>query len=179
MFSQFLVAGTVALVVQMWSPWTLTHQREERTPLPPLGTLAILELTGVAAIGCMVFMTEGMGEIWQGLLFFAAMGAFSSLAVITVLIAFLREDCRNLVSAGLAMVASLAMSSLMCGFFAVMQFGWNSIRGNFLYFTATALLGASVICGVMWLCVRWLRLCGWRCVNRNEKRALATELKML
>ncbi len=112
MFTQFLVAGTVALVVQMWSPWTLTHQRDQQTPLPPLGTLAILELTGVAAIGCAVFMTEGMGEIWQGILFFAAMGAVSSLAVITVLIAFLREDRRNLISAVLALVASIAMASL-------------------------------------------------------------------
>ncbi len=169
MFTQFLVAGTVALVVQMWSPWTLTHARPDQEPLPPLGLLAMMELTGVAAIGCAVFMVEGFGDIVEGILFFAAMGAISSLAVIAVLIAFLREQGRNRWSAAIAFLACFAMAWLMCGFFAVMEFSWDSLASNSLFISGTALIGAIVIAAVMWLCVSWLRFCGWRCVNRSVR----------
>lgn len=171
MFTQFLVAGTVALVVQMWSPWTLTHARSDQAPLPPLGLLAMMELTGVAAIGCAVFMVEGFGDIVEGILFFAAMGAFSSLAVIAVLIACLRERGRNRWSAAIAFLACFAMAWLMCGLFAVMEFSWDSLASNSLYISATALVGAIVIAAVMWICVSWLRFCGWQCVNRGLKKA--------
>ncbi len=169
MFTQFLVAGTVALLVQMWSPWTLTHARSDQEPLPPLGLLAMMELTGVAAIGCAVFMFEGFGDIIMGILFFAAMGAISSLAVIAILIAFLREQGRNRWSAAIAFLACFAMAWLMCGFFAVMEFSWDSLAPNSLFVSATALIGSTVIAAVMWLCVSWLRFCGWRCVNRGRR----------
>jgi hypothetical protein len=169
MFTQFLVAGTVALLVQMWSPWTLTHARSDQGPLPPLGLLAMMELTGIAAIGCAVFMFKGFGDIIMGILFFAAMGAISSLAVIAILIAFLREQGRNRWSAAIAFLACFAMAWLMCGFFAVMEFSWDSLAPNSLFVSATALIGTTVIAAVMWLCVTWLRFCGWRCVNRGLK----------
>jgi hypothetical protein len=171
MFTQFLVAGTVALLVQMWSPWTLTHQRRARTPLPPLGTLAILELTGVAALGCAVFMWDGFGGILEGILFFAGIGALSSLAVIAVQIAFLRDDRRNLVSAVIGFAAALGMAALMCGFFAIAEFGWASVTQDLPFITMASAYGAVVISAVLWLCVYWLRFCGWRCVNRHLEKA--------
>jgi hypothetical protein len=130
-----------------------------------------MELTGVAAIGCAVFMVEGFGDIVEGILFFAAMGAISSLAVIAILIAFLREQSRNRWFATIAFVACFAMAWLMCGFFAVMEFSWDSLASNSVYISATSLVGATVIAAVMWLCVSWLRFCGWRCVNRGQKEA--------
>lgn len=179
MFTQFLTAGTVALVIQMWSPWTLTHLRDESGRLPPLGTRAMLELTGVAAIGCAFFMTDGTDAILEGILFFAGMGGVSSLAVIAVLIAFLRDDRRNLAVAAMAFAASFSMAALLCGFFAIQEFGWSSISGNLLTFTATATYGATVIAGVMWMCVRWLRFCGWRCINRNHEKTLPRPVPQL
>ncbi len=178
MFTQFLVAGTIALLIQMWSPWTLTHERGDQSPLPPLGTMAILELTGVAAIGCAVFMFDGFGEILEGVLFFAGIGGLSSLAVIAVLIAFLREHRRNFLSGCVGFAAALAMAALMCSFFAIQEFGWNSVTDNLLFVTATSIYGAVVISAVMWICVGWLRVCGWRCVNRNlEKNSLISMQK--
>jgi hypothetical protein len=167
MFTQFLVAGTVALIVQMWSPWTLSHARADEKRLPPLGMRAMLELTGVAAIGCAMFVVDGLDQIFEGILFFGGMGFLSSLAVIAILIAFLRENRRNLVSGVVACLAAFSMALLLCGFFAVAEYGWVTRGFDLLYIAATAAYGAIVILAVMWLCVSWLRLCGWACVNRN------------
>jgi hypothetical protein len=167
MFTQFVVAGAVALVIQMWSPWTLIHRRGDHSPLPQLGTRAILELTGVAAIGCAMFMGVEVGSNLEGNLFFAGMGLLSSFAVIAVLIAFLRDFRRNLISALVAFAASFAMAGMMCGFLAISEFGYDSITRYFASFVMATTYGAVVIAGVMWLCVNWLRICGWRCVNRN------------
>ena len=38
MFAYFITASTIALGVQLWSPWTMTHAREGSSFAPPTGT---------------------------------------------------------------------------------------------------------------------------------------------
>jgi hypothetical protein len=175
MFAQFLAAGAVALTIQMWSRWTLSHARSPDTPLPPLGTRAMMELTGLAAIGFAVFVSLDKFEITEGLLLFTLAGMLSSLAVISVLIGLLRGERRSPLAAGLAGLFAFATAFLFAGFFAVDEFGVASIGSNLVLISALSLVGGTIALAVMWVCVWWLRVCGWRCVSRQEEK-LAREL---
>jgi hypothetical protein len=130
----------------------------------------MMELTVVAAIGCAIFLSVDMGEVMEGLLFFGVMGLLSSLAVIIVLIALLRRDTRNRRAAAIAGLFCFGAAVMMSGFMAVVEFGWDSLKYDFLLVGLVSIYGTAIIYGVMWLCVWWLRSCGWRCVSREEMR---------
>lgn len=169
MFVYFLTAGSVALTIQMWSPWALSHARHRDSPLPTLGTRSMMELTVIAAVGFAVIVSIDTSEFMEGLLFFAALGLLSSLAVISLLIAFLRQDHKNHRAAVISAGFAFGSAFLLTGFLAVMEFGWDSILFHFFLVSAISVYGAVLICGVMWLCLWWLRSCGWLCVNRKEQ----------
>jgi hypothetical protein len=169
MFVYFLTAGSVALTIQMWSPWALSHARHRDSPLPTLGTRSMMELTVIAAVGFAVIVSIDTGELMEALLFFAALGFMSSLAVISLLIAFLRQGHQNRQAAIISGGFAFGSAFLLTGFLAVMEFGWDSILFNFIMVSAISVYGAVLICGVMWLCLWWLRSCGWLCVNRKEQ----------
>ena len=170
MFAQFLTVGTVALIVQMWSPWTLSHARAAGTPLPPLGLRAMMELTGVAAVGCAIFLSVDTADILEGLMFFTGVGLLSSVAVIGVMIGFLRSENRSLLAAGISVVCAFATAFMLAAFFAVAEFGWDGLSYDFVLVAAVSLYGTAIICGVMWLCLWWLRNCGWQCVSREDEK---------
>jgi hypothetical protein len=171
MFVHFLTAGSVALTIQMWSPWALSHARHRDSPLPTLGTRSMMELTVIAAVGFAVMVSIDIGELMGALLFFAALGFMSSLAVISLLIAFLRQGHQNNQAAVISAAFAFGSAFLLTGFMAVMEFGWDSIHFHFILVSAISVYGAVLICGVMWLCLWWLRSCGWLCVNRRERPA--------
>ncbi len=177
LFAQFLTAGAVALTVQMWSPWTLAHHREPGTSLPPLGTREMMELTGIAAIGFAIFVSIDTGGIVEGMLFFTGVGFLTSVAVIGILIAFLRRTHRSVVAAIVSAMGAFATALLLCSFFAIAEFGWDSILNDFLVVGLASLFGAIVIYAVMWLCLWWLKSCGWECVSREEERRAAQALR--
>ena len=72
---------------------------------------------------------------------------------------------------------------LLNGFFAVAEFGWNSLIYGAPIMAAVSVYGTALIMGVMWLCLWWLRSCGWVCVNRRatagEKPRSATSAAAL
>ena len=129
----------------------------------------MMELTVIAAVGFAVIVSIDSGDFVEGVLFFTGMGFLSSLAVISVLIAFLRQGHRNHRAAIIAGLFAFGSAFLLSGFMAVMEYGWDSLIYNFLLISAVSMYGAVLICGVMWLCLWWLRSCGWRCVSRQER----------
>lgn len=131
----------------------------------------MMELTVIAAVGFAVMVSIDIGEFMEALLFFAALGFMSSLAVISLLIAFLRQDHHNHQAAVISGGFAFGSAFLLTGFLAVMEFGWDSILFHFILVSAISVYGAVLICGVMWLCLWWLRSCGWHCVNRKEQPA--------
>ncbi|MGI9473100.1 MAG: hypothetical protein ACR2NZ_16280 [Rubripirellula sp.] len=170
MIAQFVTAGAVALTVQMWSPWTLSHARSPDTPIPSLGTRSLIELTGIAAFGCAIAVAFDLEEYLIGMLFFAGFGVLSSIGVISVCISFLNRERRSLRGGVVAIACAFATAFLLCGFFATEMFGWESLWFNALLVCGVSLYGMVVIGAVMALCLVWLRSCGWRCVRRDDER---------
>ncbi len=167
MFSCFLAIAAVAVTVQLWTPWTLSHRRLTDQPLPPTGLRSMIELTGLAAIGFAAFVTSDTSEYLVGILFFAALGALAAGAILFVLIALLRESHHNKYAAVISFAFAFATAFVVNGFFAAMEYGWEVLTYEILLVGVVSLYGAIVISGLMWLSLWWLRQCGWSCVNRN------------
>lgn len=175
MFAHFLTAATIALTIQMWSPWALSHARPRDPPLPTLGTRSMMELTVIAAVGFACIVSIDAAEYIEGILFFVVVGAVSSLAVISLLIAFLREKHRNYGAAVISAALAFLGACLFTGLMAVVEFGWQSLFYDCLTVAAASIYGAVLICAVMWLCLWWLRSCGWVCIHRRDLRVSATQ----
>jgi hypothetical protein len=166
----FLTTAAVALAIQMWSPWTLSHERQFDAAIPPLGTASMMELTGVAAIGCAALMFIESGIVLKELLFFCGVGILSSLTVIAFLIAFLRQGHRNYVAAVIALPLSYLTSFVATGFFEANDLGWQIDNYNFALITQVSVMGVVLAGAVMWTAVWWLRSCGWLCISREEEK---------
>ena len=156
----------------------MSHARGKDTHLPPLGTRAMFELTVVAAIGFAVFVSVDKFEFMEGLLFFTAVGALSSAAVVFSQIALLREGRRSFPAVVVSAVFAFATAAIFNGFFAVAEFGWELDASSVLVVGAVSLYGGVVIFAVMSLCLWWLHRCGWRCVRQRESRRIAGEPPM-
>ncbi|QDV83307.1 hypothetical protein [Stieleria magnilauensis] len=172
MFTCLMAIASVALTTQLWSRWTLSHARSDMTALPPTGIRTMIELTGVAAIGCAVFMSNGSLEYLEGIYLFGGMGFMAAIAIICTQIAFLREGPRSRTATlpyfGLA--AAFAAAFILNGFFGVVEYGWDVLASELILISAASLYGALVIYGVMWICLSWLRFCGWQCTDRRHMR---------
>jgi hypothetical protein len=171
MFPYFVTAATIALVVQLWSPWTMTHAREGPQVAPQTGTRSMLELTAIAAIGCAILVSMDLGRVLEGVMFFTCFALLASIAIISVLIIALGETERKRIAVFVAVGFAFVGAAFVNGFFAVMEFGWYALTSEFLLISAVSLYGVAVICGLMALCIGWLRHCGWTCINRRKQRA--------
>ena len=172
MFTCLMTIAMVALTTQLWTRWTLSHARSHVAALPPTGIRTMIELTGVAAIGCAVFMSNGSLEYLEGIYLFGGMGFMASIAIICTQIAFLREGPRSRTATlpyfGLA--AAFASAFILNSFFGVVEYGWDVLSSELFLISAASLYGALVIYGVMWICLSWLRFCGWQCIDRRSMR---------
>ncbi|TWT83560.1 hypothetical protein CA13_50260 [Planctomycetes bacterium CA13] len=168
MFTQMLATGLVAVAIQFWTPWTLTHYRESSEAIPPTGVRSIIELTLIAAVGFAAFGAIDVPQLLEGLLFFAAVGLLAGLICIGAIIALLQGKERNkrrlAASAITAFVAAFGFNA----FFAVMEYGWYSIADYFFIVLPTSIYGTVLILGTVLLSIHWLRGCGWQCENRKE-----------
>lgn len=173
MFAQFLASAATTLGVQFFTPWTLSEFRDrDAKPIRPTGLLAMMELTGIAAIGWAFMMAVATEEIWSGLIFFSVWGFLSTAATVGMLIGLLRDDPRPRVAWGVACAFGFACSMLLCGFFAYAEFGWDGTIGNLAWVALAALFGTGVIATVMGMAVWLLRRCGWRCINRRHQNVV-------
>ena len=170
MFTSFVATAAVALTVQIWSRWTLTHARIDGSALPVPGIRSMIELTGIAAIGFSIFASNDIGDIIDGILFFGAFGLLASAAIISVLIGFLGGGGRRRPAAMISACCAFCVALLPNGFFAVVEYGWDALSTESLLIAGASLYGAALIGCLMWLCVRWLHFCGWRCIHRTTER---------
>lgn len=166
----FLIVAALAVLIQMWSHWTLSHSREIDERLAPTGTRSIMELTVVTAFGCFALITLDPGNHVNEVLAAMSIAASIAVAVIAVLIAFLRPGRRNLFAASLVLVFALAGAFVLSGTRAFTAFGWAKLSSTLPLIVVASLYGLFVIAATMWLCVGWLRICGWICLNRDEER---------
>ena len=173
MFTSLMTIATVALTVQLWSRWTLSHTRPDVTALPPTGIGSMIELTGVAAVGCAFFMSNDFFEYLEGMLLFGGISFMAAIAIIITQITFLRDGPRSRNAKICGFLFAFAAAFVLNGFFAVTEYGWNALTGGWNFISAASLYGALLTCGVMWVCLRWLRFCGWQCIDRrNPQRSL-------
>jgi hypothetical protein len=170
MFAYFITAAAIALGVQLWSPWTMTHAREGSPVAPPTGTRSMLELTAIAAIGCAVLGSIDLESVLEGVLFFTVFAFLASIAIISLLIIALGEKERKRIAVIVALGAAFVGAVFVNGFFAVMEYGWHALTAEFLLIGAVSMYGVVVIGALMALCLGWLRYCGWTCINRKNQR---------
>lgn len=170
MFTCLMTIATVALTTQLWSRWTLSHARVDVTPLPPTGIVSMIELTGVAAVGCAIFMSNNFLDYLQGMYLFGGIAFMAAIAIICTQIAFLREGPRSRAATVASFAFAFAAAFVLNSFFGVMEFGWDVLASELLLISAASLYGSFLICAPMWVCLRWLRFCGWRCIDRRSSR---------
>lgn len=166
----FLVIAAVAVLIQMWSRWKLSHSRQIDSPLSPTGTRSIMELTVVTALGCFALLSVDTGDEVESVLFSMAVGFCSAVAVLAVMIALLRPIGRNPFAACMATLFAFAASFGLAGMRAFSEFGWQQLPSMLPSLFAASLTGLVVFALVAWLCIGWLRVCGWICLSRQEER---------
>ena len=170
MFTCLMTIATVALTTQLWSRWTLSHARSDVTTLPPTGIGSMIELTGVAAVGFTVFMSNDFLEYLEGMYLFGGISCMAAIAIISTQIAFLCEGPRSRAATVTSFAFAFAAAFVLNSFFGVMEYGWDVLTGELFLISAASLYGALLICGLMWVCLRWLRFCGWQCIDRRGMR---------
>ena len=167
----FSASAVIGVMMQMASPWSLTHHRENDEPLPRLGTRTLFELTAVIAILMALLSSlkvSGDLPIVAGI--FAAVGAGATLSGILACIGFLKEShveskWRIPIPVIISVAAALLASFCLVFAAAWAEFGWTSVIDQFLVTIPTTISGALVILGTMLICIWWLRKCGWRVVR--------------
>lgn len=171
MFASLLASAAVAVAFQFWSRWTMVHERLEGGPIPVPGIQSMIELTAIAAVGYLALVSTESAEYMIGILFFSALALLNALAVIAALIVYFRT-VDGTQSRKAAMLIGLSFAFLTAfvfnGFFAVMEFGWDVLAPEVLRVSMVSLYGALISLVVIWMCLRWLRLAGWKCVDRRR-----------
>ncbi len=173
----FVAVASVAVIIQLFTPWTATHLLRRGQSLPQTGLRSLIELTAIAAAACAVIMANNFMEYWEGVLLFAGVGLILSFTIISVMMAFLRPRGINPWAIVIGMCFTFAAAFFVSGFFAALEFGWDAIGQDALYVGVAAFYGSIVITLVMAMCIVWLRSCGWSCIHRREyQKAIESEL---
>jgi hypothetical protein len=175
-YTMFLIIAAVAVLAQLWSRWTLSHSQPMDAPLAPAGTHNILELTGIAAVNCAIFMSLDTSEMVELLLLFIAIAFLFSLAALSFLIAFLRPHRRNFFAASIAVLFCFAGSFVYAGMHAFDGFGWQGLPRMLPSIVGVSVYGTIVFLAALWLGIWWLRCCGWVCLSKlDEKKVRESE----
>ena len=168
-FSAFLAIAAIAVSAQLWSRFSLSHAREDNDPLPPIGLRAIFELTGIAAIYLAFASQVDFGDYLEGMLLFGGIGLFSSVGIISSMIVYFGAGRLRRVGILVMIGFVFASSMVINGFFAALQYGLEALTYEVLMIAAVSIYGTLLTLAVMWLCLRWLRFCGWTCVNQKTQ----------
>ena len=168
MFTGFVVTAGVAVTVQLWSWWTITHSRIGNDPLPATGIRSIIELTAFAAAGFTVFLSADVSEFVEGMMFFGVVGFLMSLIVIGAMASYFRTGKYFHFASFFVLLFSLGVMAFANVFLAIDEYGEDFWTGHLPSIVISTLYGVGLILLSMWCCLRWLLLTGWWCVNRNH-----------
>ncbi len=175
MFTSLLATAATAVAVQMWSPWTMSHHRVDNRALPRMGTRSMIELTAIAAAGCAVFVTVDVGDYFEGILLFGAIGLISAITIAAALIVYFHAGTQPRTMLIIGLAGAFAAAFVLNAFFAAQEYGWDVLTMEILLIGGVSLYGAIVNVAVMWLCLRWLRFCGWRCIHRRTASVVTSQ----
>lgn len=170
LFACLLSSAAVALLYQMWTRWSLTHDRNN-TDLPPTGIRSIIELTVICAVAAAFFSGAEIGDVAMGIAFFSIWGLLATLAVIRIQISFLQDADRD----WLGIVVGCGFVFLVClgvnYFFAYMEFGRSAriLRDSAYFVWPLSLYGSLLVAGLLAGQIYWLRKCGWRCIDQSKR----------
>ena len=178
LFACLLSSAAVALLYQMWTRWSLTHDRNN-TDLPPTGIRSIIELTVICAVAAAFFSGAEIGDVAMGIAFFSIWGLLATLAVIRIQISFLQDADRD----WLGITVGCAFVFLVCLGVNYFLRTWN--LGKARKYCGTALI-SSGLCrstAASWSLDSWpdrfigsASVVGDALINRNEPREPLTEI---
>ena len=171
LFAMFLSIAMVTVLVQLWTQWTVSHSRPMDTPIQPTGTRSIMELTGIASVCCAVFAAIDFTDIGLTVALSALVSVITAVAVIGMVIAWLRPRQGNLLGVLAAGLSTLTGSVVLCGSVAVLGIGVQAIGARLLELIGVAIFGAVVFLVLILAGIWWLRICGWVCLNREQEKA--------
>ncbi|MFN3193184.1 MAG: hypothetical protein ACE361_21920 [Aureliella sp.] len=168
MIAMLLSSTMVALMIQLWTRWTLTHSKSQHFA-PPTGIQSIIELTVIGAIASLAFTIVDLGYYWIGIAFFAAFGAGGTIAVLCSQIAYLRHEQNATWPYFIGILPAFACCYGVNSFFAAMEFGGGVATAftGWYYIGPLAVYGTLVVSALVGLQLYLLRKCGWRCIDRR------------
>ncbi|TWU46417.1 hypothetical protein Poly59_53590 [Rubripirellula reticaptiva] len=168
LFAQFVATATVALFVQFFTPYTLSHaQPLDSAPIPPTGLRNFFELTVFFAVGFAILVAVGTEDLHAGLVFFGAWGVVSTISIITLMISTMQSGANNRIGWWVAMFFAIGCSALLNGFYAVGLFGWSFQLTNAAIVVAVSIYGALVFAASFAVCIALLQEFQWSVINRN------------
>ncbi len=172
LFAQFMAGSTVSLLTQFFGRWTLSHRRALKDgPIQPTGLRSFFELTLFFAVGFTIIIGVFTEDFLLALVFFTIWGTISTAAIISVMIASLREESPTKSGWFIALGFSFACAAMINGFYAVMLFSWDAAFENIISVLGMSLYGAAVIAFMFAICLGVLKYFGWTCVNRRAQVA--------
>jgi hypothetical protein len=175
LFSALLATAGIALTAQLFGRWALTHRQLEEHWIPSTGIQSIIELTVIAAVGSAFLGAVDIELYRQGIFLFGGIALLLAPAFIAALIFYLRADGRNRAPMLVAVLFAFLSVLFMNGFFAVLEFGLDALHDQPWLIALVSLYGTGLTCGLTWVCLRWLRTCGWHCVNSRRPNAVQRE----
>ncbi|TWU60007.1 hypothetical protein Poly51_02800 [Rubripirellula tenax] len=173
LFAHFLAAGTVAVFVQLFTPWTLSHQSGPRAvSIAPTNLLSLFELTVFFAIGFAVLLAISTEEMILGLAFFAIWGSLSTAAIIYIMTVTLTPETESSDSLRhrrwIAIVFIFLCVVATNVFFAMSMYNWQLSLPNLPRIAASSLYGTALGSGTCEIMVSMLRSSRWTVVNRRS-----------
>ncbi len=168
LFVYFIAISSVAIAVQFWTPWTLTHLRTQEEALTQTNLSSMIQLTMFAALGFALIRLVDSSDILNGMIFFGALGLLMSLVCISVLRNFLVTTPRTKMSRVVAISTAGGISFVFNAFMLYMSRGSIVTFDDVVLIVFPALYGVMIVLVVAAVCVKWLRVCGWSCVNRRQ-----------
>lgn len=174
LFACLMGAAAIAVLVQMWTPWSLVHDIDLDKP-PPTGIRALAELTVLVAVGLAVMSVWDLKAYFEGLVLIGGISVLATVATIGAQVGYLGETKWRWLAFALALMGSLGTSLFLNGFAVFEEYG--RAAGAFISFAGIwlglSLYGWLIVLAMTWVQLRWLKFCGWRCLVKRRGAAAA------
>ena len=166
--AMFAASAIIGVVLQLCTPWTLTHYRTAEAEIPRIGTRTLFELTTAIAISFAFARMVAFDVTFPVMALFCGMSAFGSVVGIYCIITFMRNETAPRRHYMISLLVASSVSLCLVTFWAYMEYGsMIAVINDWYIAIPVTLFGGLIICLSMAVCLRWLYLCGWRCVEKR------------